>query len=103
MQKNQYNNQNQNSRFNKRVDDRFNRLLDELRRIVDDGVLQVWGKGLGKILHRVPHCVRSLYCVRARKLKNGQRHRRLTVQIGITIVILCSATAPPTSSKLTIL
>src|SRR5499427_5083260 len=64
---------------NDRLEDRLHHgidgLLDELRRIVDDGVFEPGRKAARQLLHRVDDGLRRRQCVRARPLEDPQRHR----------------------------
>jgi hypothetical protein len=57
------------------------RLLDELGRVVDDGVLDARREPLGKLLHGGADGLRGGQRVRARPLEHRKRDRGLEVQI----------------------
>jgi hypothetical protein len=60
LQKDDHDDDDEQDRFQQRVGDRANRRPDELRRVVDDPVLDALGHILAQLLHRAPHAVRNL-------------------------------------------
>ena len=62
------------------MDHRFDGLLHEARRVIDDPVVDAVRKVLLDLLHRLAHVVRQRDGVRLRRLEDGDRHRRLVVE-----------------------
>ena len=69
------------------VDHRVDGLLDELRRVVDDGVFDAGRKPLRQLGHQVGDALGGVEGVRARPLEDGERDRRVVIEIGIRRII----------------
>jgi hypothetical protein len=61
--------------------DFVDRLLDEGRRIVDDGVLDTGGEALRQLRHRRADALRGIERVGAWPLEDGERHGGVAIQI----------------------
>ncbi len=68
--------------------DGVDRLLDELGRIVDDGVLDAGRKATRELIHRGDDALGCRQCVRARPLEDPERHRGIAVEIRIARIVL---------------
>ena len=71
-----------------RLDDGIDRLLDELGRIVDDGVFDARRKTHRHRVHGVDDALGRSQRVRFRQLVDRERHRGVAVEIGIRGVVL---------------
>ena len=69
------------------LEDFVNRFMDERRRIVHDGVFDIWRKAALELLHPRSHAGRRIERVRAGLLKNRQADRWLTVEIARRVFI----------------
>ena len=70
------------------LDHRVDRLPDELRRIEENVVFDAGRKALRQLLHQIAHGLRGLKRIRAGALKNGERDRRIVIEIGVRRIIL---------------
>ena len=78
----------QQHRLKNGADNGIHRLLDELRRVVDDVVFYARRKAHAEPLHRIDHRLRCGERVRARPLKERERDRRIAVEVGVRHIIL---------------
>ena len=65
----------------------FDRLLDELGRIVDDGVLEPVGEVLGELVHGRLDRLRRRQRVRSRQLEDAERDGGIAIEIGVGRVV----------------
>ena len=89
LQEQNHDEHDENDRLQDRFRDSVNGLLDELGRIIDDGVFEAGRKTTRQLLHRVDDVFRRGERVRARPLEDAQRHRGIAVEIRIGRVVLC--------------
>ena len=88
LQKQNDHDHDQEHRFEQRLDHLVDRLLNELRRIVGDPILQSRRKALGQLLHRPQHVIGRGERVRSRALKDADGGGDLIVEIGVDRVVL---------------
>ena len=69
------------------VDHRVDRLLDELRRVVDDGVFDAGRKPLRQLCHQIGDALGGVERIGAGPLENGERDGGIVVEIGIRRII----------------
>ena len=69
------------------LDHGVDRLLDELRRVVDDVVFDAGREALRQFRHQIDDACRGRERVRAGPLEDGERHRRVAVEIGVRGIV----------------
>ena len=87
LQEQDYHQYDQHDRLEDGLGDGIDRLADELRRIVADGVFQPLGEVLRQLLHGCNHAVGGRERVRAGKLVDRERDRRVAPEIGVGGII----------------
>ena len=80
LQKNDDDNDDQQNRFQQRMNDGLNRMPDENRRVINDRVVHAFGEIFLQLLHLGADVFGKLQRIRAGRLENRDRHRRLVVE-----------------------
>ena len=83
LQEQDHHQHDQHDRLDDGLDHGVDRLLDELGRIVDDGVLQPVGEALRQLVHRRLDLVGGRERVRAGQLEDRERDRRIAIEVGV--------------------
>ena len=87
MQENDHHQDDEHDRLADRLDHGIDRLLNELRGIEENVVLDAGGKTLRQLFHQLPDGTRGLKRIGTRPLKNRERDRRIVIKIRIRRII----------------
>ena len=88
LQEHQHDDEDEDERFDQRVNDAGDRLVDEHRRVVVDAIVDAFGKAALELLHLGADGLGRVERVGAGQLEDGQRDRWLAVEVAVDVVVL---------------